>query len=167
MTTTMTTLPTLQRGRLLLRAWRDDNDDLAAFHTIQGDARVIWWGHSASLEDSRAVLSERRSRAGAPRFGFWAVSEDNVVVGNVFLVDAGGRTEIGWHVARAAQGRGIAGLAAAALVEHAAATGLGVVAAPIVPVNVPSQRVARRLGFVVDGSVVKAGLFHELWVKRL
>jgi RimJ/RimL family protein N-acetyltransferase len=42
-----------------------------------------------------------------------------------------------------------------------------VVTAPIVPVNVPSQGVARRLGFVVAGSVVMAGLFHELWVKRL
>lgn len=160
------TLPTLTTARLRLRPWRlDDDADVKAFHKIQGDPRVIWWGHAVDVDASRAVML-KRSEVDAPPLGTWAIERDSDVVGVglAFRSDVG--TEIGWHVRRDVQGQGIAGEAAGALLAHAFAQGVVDVVAAIVPVNVPSQKVAQRLGFVVDGSCIKAGLFHELWRPR-
>jgi RimJ/RimL family protein N-acetyltransferase len=165
--TTKATLPTLTTTRLTLRPWRtEDEVDVAAFHAIQGDPRVIWWGHAADVAASRAVMHNRAAKDEPPVLGTWAIELHNVVVGNALLIRSELGVEIGWHVRRDHQGRGIATEAAAALVDHAGGHGVDVVVAAIVPVNVPSQRVAQKLGLVVAGSCTKAGLFHECWRGR-
>lgn len=161
------TLPTLTTSRLTLRPWRvDDDADVEAFHAIQGDPRVIWWGHARDLAASRAVMINRAAKDEPPTLGTWAIEKDNRVVGNGLLIRSELGVEIGWHVVRAEQGQGIATEAAAALVEHAWNRGVDVVVAAIIPVNVPSQKVAQKLGLVVDGACTKVGLFHECWTRR-
>ena len=164
----MTTLPILTTARLRLRPWRpDDDDDVAAFHAFQGDPRVIWWGHARDLAASRAALINRAHSDEPPLLGAWAIEQEGDVVGNALLVRTELGVEIGWHMRRNVQGRGIATEAATALLAHASRGGVDVVSAAIVPVNVPSVRVAEKLGFVVDGDLTRGGLFHERWRKRL
>lgn len=168
----MTSLPTLRGPRVVVRAF-DVDVDVEAFHAWQGDPRVIWWGASPDRATSARLLRERCARGSPPVTGAWAIDVDGAVVGTVFAFDiddvedggdgAGGAVEIGWHLARAAQGRGHAREAAAVLLAHLRSCGQHNIVADIVPVNTASQHIARRLGFVVDGGVTKGGLFHERW----
>ena len=78
-------------------------------------------------------------------------------IGTVLLMpleDAGGPTdqvEVGWHLHPDEQGHGYATEAAQALLDHAAAAGVGEVLALTDVDNEPSQRVARRLGMNDEG----------------
>ncbi len=172
--TALAGLPTLTTARLTLRPWRlDDEADVSAFHAIQGDPRVIWWGHAKDAAASRAVMHNRAVKDEAPRLGTWAIEERGAgvvgadrVVGNGLLIRSELGVEIGWHVVKSAQGRGIATDAARALLQHAHDSGVDRVVAAIIPVNTPSQRVAQKLGLVVDGHCTRAGLFHECWTGR-
>jgi RimJ/RimL family protein N-acetyltransferase len=86
--------------------------------------------------------------------GVWAVEEAGVLRGAVLLKplpasgtgDPSGETEIGWRLHPSAQGRGIGSEAAARVLEHAWATGLDRVLAVTHPLNLPSQRLAQRIG---------------------
>ncbi len=161
-------LPTLRGPRVVVRAF-DVDADVDAFHAWQGDPRVIWWGASPDRATSARILRERVARGTPPCTGAWAIDVDGAVVGTVFAFNVDdvdhvdGTVEMGWHLARAAQGRGHASEAAAVLLAHLRGSGVARVVADIVPVNTASQRVAQRLGFVVDGGVTKGGLFHERW----
>lgn len=174
----MPALPTLTTSRLTLRPWRiadaagGDDGDLEAFHRVQGDPRVIWWGHARDLEESRAAHLRRASKDEPPVLGTWAIVEHgagdgaDAIVGNGLLVRTELGPEIGWHLRRDAQRRGLATEAAHALLAHAWRCGVDVVSAAIIPVNTPSQRVAEKLGMSVESSCVKAQLFHDVWVIR-
>lgn len=149
---------------MTLRPWRlDDEADVAAFHCIQGDPRVIWWGHAKDVAASRAVMHNRAVKDEPPRLGTWAIERDGLVVGNGLLIRSELGVEIGWHVVKGAQGQGVATAAARRLMQHAKDVAVDVVVAAIIPVNVPSQRVAQKLGLVVTGHCTKAGLFHDCW----
>lgn len=74
--------------------------------------------------------------------------------------------ETGWSIGRAYWGRGLAGEAALALLEH----GFGVLGLPAVwalvrPENGPSLRLAARLGFVEVASGVHYGAEHRVLVR--
>ena len=161
----------IETERLTLRPWTED--DVASFHAIWGDAEVIWWGASkdeaASAEMLRVVLA--RTTGMAPVFGWRAVIERTTgrVAGSVALQPARWapeEVEVGWHLARAAWGKGFATEAAGALVERAFAD-LRVprVVAPIHVDNVRSRRVAARLGFARVGSMTHGGLPHDLYAR--
>ncbi len=75
--------------------------------------------------------------------------------------------ELGYHLTRAAWGRGYATEAARACLDLALAhAGVEEVEALIRPENAPSRRVARRLGMVPGGAVLHAGLVHDIWHRR-
>ncbi len=106
------------------------------------------------------------AHAYAPGLGWWAVTADDRVVGNVLLKPdaATGHLEIGWHFAHGEQGRGYATEAGRALLTHAFETLRAPrVVATIVPDNLASRRVAEKLGMHREGTTTKAELLHDVW----
>jgi RimJ/RimL family protein N-acetyltransferase len=101
-------------------------------------------------------------------FGPWVVVTDGgELVGRVGLrrTSIGGELviELAWTVRPAWQGRGLATAAAAAGLVLGRELGLGEVYALVLPANLPSRRVAEKLGMRDAGEVTHAGLPHLLY----
>ncbi len=104
------------------------------------------------------------------RFGFgpWAVIEraSGDYLGRVGLrwTDVGDRAaiEVLWAIDPDRHGEGFAGEAAAAALEFADALELDEIFAMILPVNIPSRRVAAKIGMAPAGNVEHAGFDHLL-----
>ena len=62
--------------------------------------------------------------------------------------------EVGYHLLPEHQGKGLATEAATACRDHARAPGIERLIAIMVPENVPSQRVAQRIGLALDRATV-------------
>lgn len=145
--------------------------DAEELHEVWGDPDVIFWGAHENLAQTRAflVVTMARSAGGPPLgwFGVWRRS-DGAFLGDAVLQPASwdaGIVEIGWHLARAAQGEGYATEAARGALGHAAAHGVGMVEAIILPANAASIGVARRIGLEPTGTTLEretAGT-HDLW----
>lgn len=145
--------PTLETPRLILRGWRPDDfppyaamladGDTTRFITAQGHAlseaeawnETVWLvGHWQLLGYGMFVVEERSTGAFLGRVGplqppWWP------------------GFEIAWSLAPAARGRGYATEAARATVDWSFANfPLDRIVSVIDPRNVPSQRVAERLG---------------------
>lgn len=158
-------------ARLDLHRW--EPDEAPAFHAIWGDPRVIWWGPSASVAQSRTMIERLRGRcAGDDALGWWAMREraSGAIVGNVCTQpapDPPGGVEIGWHLAHAHQGRGYAREGAAALMQHAAKVGLRHLVATVIPLNYPSVAVARHLGMDAVAVVDRLAVAHVVFARDL
>jgi len=158
--------------RLHLRPFRED--DAEAWHAIWGDPDVIWWGPSESLEKSaaglaRLVRAEREKWADG--LGWLAVLErgSDEIVGDVLLQPAPfvEGVEVGWHIRKHVWNRGYATEAARATVEQAFRTGLcDEVYAIVALQNVPSLRVAAKLGMEAVKDMEYAELPHRLFVRK-
>jgi RimJ/RimL family protein N-acetyltransferase len=78
------------------------------------------------------------------------------------------RLEFGWRLAAEARGKGYATEASRALLDSAARDGFrGEILAIIDPTNVPSQNVARKLGFTFWKEAVVDGYLdgiYRLWI---
>jgi RimJ/RimL family protein N-acetyltransferase len=162
-------LPEIATDRLRLRPF--GAGDVAEFHSIWGDPEVIWWGAATDRESAQSSLAGLVERIAVMPEGLgwsWLVAGDGTVVGDVCLQPAPepfGGIEIGWHVARPHWGKGYATEGAAPLIPHGWALGLEEVIATIIPVNVPSIRVAEKLGMVRRGPTKNRGaLAHGIWV---
>ncbi len=80
-----------------------------------------------------------------------------------FLPELAHRPELGWRLARAAWGRGVATEAAAAARDDALdRLALSSLISIIHPENVRSQRVARKLGMSIESQVYNPGLEREV-----
>ncbi len=161
------TTPRLEVRRLTMA-------DLDAFHEIWGDPAVIFWGAAKDRDATRARLEDLIGRRldGIVDSGWFAVvrQADGQLVGDVVLQPAPwdrDLAEVGWHVAKAWQGRGYATEAAAGLLAHARQQGVGSVYAKILPDNLASRGVSLRLGMRVVGRLDDPHGLHELWAKRL
>lgn len=148
--------------------------DLDDFHRIWGDPTVIFWGAAEDREASRARLADfvERRLVGMDDSGWFAVvrRRDGRMIGDVVLEPArwdDELAEVGWHVAKAWQGRGYATEAAAGLLEHARRHEVDVAYARILPENGASRGVARRIGMRIVGTVDDPHGLHDLWSKRL
>lgn len=148
--------------------------DLADFHEVWGDPRVIFWGATEDLDATRQRLRDfiDRSLADVVDSGWFAVvhRDDGHLVGDVVLEPAswsGDLPEIGWHFAKKWQGLGYATEAAAGLLEFAHQHGIPVVYAKILRTNVASQGVAQRIGMTVVGSLDHPAGQHDIWAKEL
>ena len=141
----------LRTDRLILRPWRDA--DLDPFAALCADP-VVMEHFPAPLDRAATAAMIERIRAAWARdgFGVWAVEE----LGGSFIGFTGlirhavlpDEVEVGWRLARAAWGRGLATEAARAAVDHAfGALGLPALISMTVPANVRSQRVMTKLGF--------------------
>ena len=159
----------LRTERLDLARWTTDPADVAAFFSIWGDPRVIWWGACVDHEHARATIERTAARcAGDPALGWFAMIDrkTGAVTGNACLQPAPvpeGEIEIGWHVALAHQGKGFATEAARALLARAFAGGLPRVIAEVVPLNGASIAIARKLGMRPESMVERAGCGHVVF----
>lgn len=80
------------------------------------------------------------------------------------VVEGRREVEIGWHVKRALQNQGLATEAAVACRDHCFGTlGLRRVISLIRPENLPSRRVAEKIGMRIDTEVEWHGLRHYVY----
>lgn len=159
----------LRTARLDLGRWTTDDRDVAAFYAIWGDPRVIWWGACADHAAARASIERVIARcAGDPALGWWALTDrrTGAIVGSACLQPAPvpvGEIELGWHMARAHQGKGYASEAARAVVAYGFANGLRRMIAEVVPLNWPSIAIAEKLGMTPESMVDRAGCGHVVF----
>ncbi|MFM0242715.1 GNAT family N-acetyltransferase [Paraburkholderia phytofirmans] len=167
-------LPHFTTARLLLRP--RCFDDLEACLAMDRDVEVTrhipgpWQDPVAHRQ-----FVEGRMRCAYPDgLGYWSIFERAAperFLGWVLLIPedgAGPEVEIGWRLVRSAWGRGIAGEAARAIIEHAFATvGLSAVVAGIAAENAASRRLAAKLGMrCPEGAPVDADGYVRYRIER-
>jgi ribosomal-protein-alanine N-acetyltransferase len=159
----------IETERLILREYKPgDLDDLFA---ILGDAETMrFYPAPYTLERTVEWVSDNVERYRRDGFGLWAMNlrETGGFVGSCgpvrWPVDGRDEVELGWHVERSQWGRGLAPEAAAACRDHAfAVLGQGRLISLIRPVNVPSRRVAEKIGMAVEQEVEYHGLQHLVY----
>lgn len=153
-------MPALRSARVLLRAFRAS--DRSEFLERLDEARQELWQHLPLHRDGEGdaeVFERHVDESHTPRNGSWRLAvqnESGELVGGVNLVQIrGGLTleaDANWWIAPSFRRRGYASEAVQALVDVALADfprglGLGRVNAMIQSSNVPSVRVAHRVGF--------------------
>ena len=158
---------TLRTPRLLLRP--HGPDDVPLLFALFSDPQTMrYWSSPPWTDPDQAVKLIERDRAAARegaavRLGI-VRSEDGRLVGNctLFHLDAQcRRAEVGYSLAPAAQGRGLATEAVGALLDwgfDAQGLGLNRVEADIDLRNRASARLLERLGFVREGHL------RERWI---
>lgn len=144
----------LSTARLVLREMTvDDLDDMAA---LLGDPAVMrYYPAPKSREQARAWIDWNLSSYAVHGFGLWIVhTYTGDFVGDCGLtvqqVEGRQEVEVGYHVRADLQGRGLATEAASACRDHAARLGVERLIAIIDPSNLPSQRVAEKIGLELE-----------------
>ncbi len=148
----------LETPRMMLRTWT--LDDAEAAFAIYGDPEVMHFlggRPDQNVEETRTRLAERRI-APQEQHGFclWAMVEKTTgnVVGSCGLqhLDRGADVEVGYHLARAAWGKGYATEAAAASLRHGfEQLGLRRILAVVNPANHASRRVLEKISMRFEG----------------
>lgn len=144
-----------------------------AYHrlTVRNYTRLYWLPAEPTLQDA-----ERRLRAGLTRFADGTgvdggIFDQGALVGfaGLFDIDPDFKSaEIGYWVDMSAEGRGLVHRAATALLRYAFEDlGLHRVALKCAATNTASMRVAERLGFRLEGRLLKADRVGEEWVDFL
>jgi RimJ/RimL family protein N-acetyltransferase len=143
-------LPTA--SRLTFREMTDaDLDDMAA---LLGDEEVMrFYPRPMTRSEARDWIARSQRRYRDHGFGLWIINvrDSGEFVGDCGLtlqhVDGVDELEVGYHVRTSMQGRGYATEAAAASRDFARdVLGAGRLIAIINPLNVPSRRVAAKIG---------------------
>src|SRR5262245_10374330 len=148
----------LETDRLVLRNWAIEDAEAAL--TIYSDPEVMYFLHRPPLqtvEEARNLLETRPiAQYREHGFSFWAVVEKATgrVIGSCGLkyLDNGPLIEVGYHLARAAWGKGYATEAAAASVRHGfEKMQLARIWGVVDPLNFASQRVLEKSGLTYQG----------------
>lgn len=143
--------------RLRLRPFAEDLSDLHALHAIQSDPEHMrYYPHPFSLEESRAWIERALERQVSDGFSLWAI-EDRATrefLGNCGpvpqVIDEVDEVELGWSVTPRRAGEGIATEAATAWRDLCLGPlGMDRVISLIRAENVPSRRVAEKIGMTV------------------
>ena len=154
----------LETERLRLRPWTLTEDDVAAAFRIYGDPEVMSMMGlplDPDLAATRTGLTRIVGRyAEWPGMGLWAVKEvaTGAIIGSAGIkpMDGGPEIEIGYHLARAAWGKGYATEVARALVDYGfSRLGLTRIVGVARPENQASRRVLQKAGLVeIDTRIV-------------
>jgi RimJ/RimL family protein N-acetyltransferase len=160
--------PALETERLRMRAFR--KADFRPFHAILSEPAVYrhFGPEATDAEDCWRRLSAGIGSWVLNGFGPWAVERksDGKLVGNVALFTAwrdlqpefGEAPEMGWIMATETHGQGIAFEACSAALQWLEANlDPTPIWAIIAPANVPSQKLAERLGFEHFGETLYKG----------
>jgi RimJ/RimL family protein N-acetyltransferase len=143
--------PVLETGRLRLRP-RVEDDAEALFPTFADAELMTWWTEPAhqSVAETRASLARTRED-----WRSWAITRkgDDTAIGFVAAGEKrqGNVTELGYMLARAHWGSGIAAEAVAAVIDRIFAEGQRRVFADTDPENMHSRGLLERLGFKLEG----------------
>jgi len=136
----------------------NDLDDL--FEILGDPDTMTYYPEPYSRDRTMGWIEDNVKRYEMDGFGLWAMEmkETGDFVGDcgpaVREVERQREIEIGWHVHRALWNRGLATEAAAACRDHCfGALGLKRVISLIRPENLPSRRVAEKIGMVIEREV--------------
>ena len=149
----------LETARLYIRALGPA--DLDALHVVLSDADSMrYYPAPFTRAQTRHWIERCVENYEAHGFGLWGLQSKATgkLIGDCGLVpqvvDGTHEVEIGWHVRRDHQGLGLATEAAIACRDHGFATvRLPRLISLIRPVNVPSRRVAEKVGMAIDREV--------------
>ena len=161
----------IETERLRLRPFRDDDADLDAMLAVLGDERSMrYYPAPFDRDGARGWIERQRERYERDGFGLLAVEDraTGEVIGDcgptVQEADGESFVELGWHVLRSRQGDGVATEAGAACRDAAFdALDVSFVISLIRPENIPSRRVAEKLGFEVWRGTIRAGWGHLIY----
>lgn len=154
-------MDTIETERLTLRQFKDT--DTSALYEIMRKPGVMYaWGHGFTFEETQKWLARQQTRYQHNGLGYMAVilKDNGALIGQAGLLDnvIEGQpvTEIGYIFDDAVWGNGYATEAAKALVQ-AAFNKLGIdkLYCTMRPENMPSVKVAERLGFQLKGEYIK------------
>ena len=141
----------LESERLVLRPGRPG--DAEPLHAIFADEDLMrWWSHAAhtTLDQTRERLAEE-----SPGWRRWTVTRkgDDTAIGFVAAGEKrqGNVTEIGYALARAHWGSGLAAEAVSRVIDQIFAEGQRRVFADTDPENAASRALLERLGFKLEG----------------
>ena len=137
-------------------------DDLDALHAILGDAEMMrYYPAPFTREQARAWIVDNLRRYRDDGFGLWVMEskETGEFLGNcgpaVRFPGGVREVEVGWHVHRDHQRQGYATEAGAACCRWVfEVLGRDRVISLVRPENVPSRRVAEKLGMEVEKEVI-------------
>ena len=160
----MTPVVQLTTDRLVLRDWRDA--DLPLFAALNADPRVAQHFPSVlNREESDAVAARARAFLAENGWGLWAAEWSCQFIGFVglsrprFTAHFTPCVELGWRLARHAQGKGLATEAGWAVLDFALTHLPGEpLVSFTVPGNLASRRVMEKLGLVYDCEFEHPGL---------
>lgn len=165
-------IPTpIETDRLRLRAFHADGSDVEALHAVLGDAESMrFYPAPFDREGARGWIEHQLERYDRDGFGLLAIEDraTGEVIGDcgptVQGVDGEPYVELGWHVLVSRQRRGIATEAGLACRDAAfAVLDEPFLISLIRPENVPSRRVAEKLGFDVWRGTIRAGWGHLVY----
>jgi [ribosomal protein S5]-alanine N-acetyltransferase len=146
----MSDMPSFETKRLVLRPLRASDGD--ALHAIYGDAEATRWSSRpphTSIEETRKRVTES---VADPDWRTWAITlkGNDIAIGTLGAYEKrqGGVIEIGYALAPARWGNGIAREAVRALVTLLFAEGNRRVFADTDPENAASNHLLEHLGFV-------------------
>lgn len=150
-------------------------DDLGVMADLLGDPDVMaYYAHPKSRAEALGWIEWNRRLYRDRGFGLWVVElrDTSEFVGDCGLtpqeVDGTQEIEVGYHVRRSLQGRGYATEAAASARDYARdVLGLDRLVAIIDPSNVPSQRVAEKIGLALEKEVERRGTPRRIYAGRI
>jgi len=156
-------------ARLLLRRFLpQDAEPFAAYRSDPDVARYQGWSAPYPVADARQLIAEVSTMDG-PRPGAWiqiAIERDGALAGDVAVgLDATAAiATIGYTLAPAHQGQGLAREAAGAVVDRLFdVTGVHRVEASLDPRNIASARLVESLGFELEGVAREAERDGDGW----
>ena len=158
----------LTTERLVLRRFESaDVEAFAVYRSAPAVARYQSWDVPFTVEMATALITGQAHMSG-PVAGEWiqiAADHDGDLVGDVAVgMGRDGRTAtIGYTLAPAFQGRGLAAEMVGAIVDALFEAGLHRVEATLDPRNIASARVVERLGFRFEGTAVSSVFDRGEW----
>jgi RimJ/RimL family protein N-acetyltransferase len=163
-------LLTIETSRLRLRPF--EGDEAARLHEILGDAETMrFYPAPFTRDQTEAWVARQIERYDTDGFGLLVLESKQTgeLLGDcgpvVQQIRGEREVELGWHVKRSHWGKGLAPEAGAACMSLATeGFGLSRLVSLIRPVNVPSARVAEKIGMAVERQVDYKGLLHDLYV---
>ena len=162
----------IETPRLLMRHYTLDDVDALAEVLCDHD-NMRFFPNRFERKDAEEWIQKNMRRYAEDGVGGWALvlKPDNKFAGYCGLVrreiDGSREIEVGYALARHAQGRGIATEAARACMNYAFTTlGETRIISLIRPENLPSRRVAERNGLAVEKEIDFQGLPHLVYVGR-
>ena len=161
--------PVVETERLILRWMRPDDED-ALFAVLGDPISMKYYPAAFTREDVRSWIERWRKSYAENGYGLYAMAlkATGKVIGDCGHarqeVDGATEIEIGYHVLRELQGQGYATEAARACAEYGfEKLGAEKLISLIRPENLPSRRVAEKIGMKVEKEILRKDLVHLVY----